>query len=131
MALIPATLAAGRWQTLTLAEQLGNIGSELARLAAARQRPDPASADAAAARLFALLDLTLADPRWRRRLKELTRLREVIGDCAVGGSAFGVDAVTLGAYLLPFALAARHHPYPFSPPRSSPPSATLRTNSYE
>src|SRR2546422_4887086 len=26
-----ASLAAGRWQTLTLAEQLGNVGSEVAR----------------------------------------------------------------------------------------------------
>lgn len=67
MTALHLTLAAGRWQTFTLAEQLGNIGSELARFAAGQEHHDPTAADAAAARLFELLDLTIADPRWRLR----------------------------------------------------------------
>ncbi len=106
MAPIHATLAAGRWQLLTLAQQLGNIGSEFARFCRARERGQTA-ADPAAFRLLELLDLTIADQRWRRRLKELTRLREVFCNLWLEAGAYQVTPADLEAYFTAFALRAR------------------------
>jgi hypothetical protein len=74
-------LAAGRWFTLSLAEQLGNVGSEYERALRWKEQTDKVRFEHAFARMLELLDLTIVDPRWRNhRLKELTRLREVICD---------------------------------------------------
>lgn len=70
-------LARGRWFTLSIAEQLGNAGSEFGRAIAAQSRRDVERAQAALTRFFELIDLTIADPRWRgARRRELVRLRE-------------------------------------------------------
>jgi hypothetical protein len=74
-------LAAGRWFTFTLAEQLGNVGSDYERALRWKATGDKIRFEHAFARTLELLDLTIADPRWKNhRLKELTRLREVICD---------------------------------------------------
>ncbi len=74
-------LAAGRWFTFSLAAQLGNVGSEYERALRWKERGDEVRFEHAFARLLELVDLTIADPRWKNhRLKELTRLREVICD---------------------------------------------------
>jgi hypothetical protein len=36
-----------------------------------------------------LLDLTMADTRWRGRLKEIARARELLCDAASGGHEYG------------------------------------------
>lgn len=64
---------------MSLAEQLGNVGSEYERAQRWKQRNEPIHFQKAFDRMLELLDLTIADKRWRNhRLKELTRLREVI-----------------------------------------------------
>ena len=79
-------LAAGGWGRLSLAEQLGNVGSEVGRMRRWRDR-DERLATAAFDRALELLDLTLADARWRGRLKEIARARELLCDAASGGGA--------------------------------------------
>ena len=101
-----AELAEGGWGKLTLAEQLGNVGSEVGRAARAFQK-DPARCEAAAARAFELLDLTIADVRWRKRLKELTRVREVLADALLSGGQYNTSLEDLDRYFFPFVLAAR------------------------
>jgi hypothetical protein len=49
----------------------------------------------------------LADPRWRGRLREIARAREVVCDFLVGDNAYGSTAESLDRYFLPFATAAR------------------------
>ena len=72
-------MAAGRWYSMSLANQVGNVGSEYERALRAKAKGDTKYFDGAAARLFELLDLTTDDPRWsERRLQKLRRLREVI-----------------------------------------------------
>jgi hypothetical protein len=70
-----------QWGTLTLAEQLGNIGSDFERALRWRAAANASLFGTAAARTLELLDLTLTDQRWHTaRLNELTRLRgEVCG----------------------------------------------------
>jgi hypothetical protein len=99
-------LAAGRWQRLTLSEQLGNIGSEVSR-AARSQGKDVVRFEKAAERAFELFDITLADPRHRGRLREISRLYEVFADAIEGGYEYGTTLKGLEKYFTYFALAAR------------------------
>lgn len=100
------SLAAGRWQKLSLMEQLGNVGSEVGR-AARWQNKDSRFRDEAVFRALELLDLTLADPRWRGRLREIGRLREVLCDAWLGGNSYNTTLSDLDRYFLHFAVAAR------------------------
>lgn len=100
------TLAAGRWNEFSLAEQLGNIGSEISR-ASRWHGKNQALFQGAQERAFELLDLTIQDRRWQGRLKELTRAREVFSDAISGGEAYGSTLDDLDRYFLAFALAAR------------------------
>ncbi|MGH7267939.1 MAG: hypothetical protein ACREMB_24245 [Candidatus Rokuibacteriota bacterium] len=99
-------LAAGGWARLSLAEQLANVGSEVGRLRRWTGR-DERLAGAAFERALELLDLTLADARWRGRLKEIARAREVLCDAASGGHRYGSTLEALDRYFLAFAVAAR------------------------
>jgi hypothetical protein len=107
---VHAGLASGRWQTLTLAEQLGNIGSEVGRAIRAGERDDADRFEGALERALELFDLTLADPRWRgHRVREIARAREVACDFPVGENDYRSTAASLDAYFLQFAIAARRN----------------------
>lgn len=93
---------------MTLAEQLANIGAEVGRAARARAQGNEQRLGPALDRALELFDLTLADERWRHRLKEIARSREVVCDFLVGDNVYGSTAESLDAYFLPFAVAARH-----------------------
>ena len=99
-------LADGRWQTLSLAEQLGNIGSEVHRAHKAEKTNENRFL-AARDRALELFDLTLADPRWRGRLREIARAQEVFCDATLGGELYGSTLENLEKYFDQFALAAR------------------------
>lgn len=101
-----ASLAAGRWQTLSLTEQMANVGSEVAR---ARRwlGKDAQLCENAFVRALELLDLTIGDQRWAGRRKELTRARECLCDAMLGGHGYGNDLESLDRYFFAFAMAAR------------------------
>ena len=85
--------AAERWGTLSLAEQLGNVGSEVGRAIRWASR-DAERARAALYRALDLMDLTLNDDRHRRmpaRLRELARAREVMVDFLAGTNEYRID----------------------------------------
>ena len=99
-------LAAGRWQSFSLMEQLGNVGSDVAR-AARWYEKDQQRCQQAFERALELLDLTIADERWKGRRKELTRARELLCDAMFGGHTYGSDLASLDRYFFHFAVAAR------------------------
>lgn len=99
-------LAAGRWQSLSLMEQLGNVGSDMARAARWYGR-DQQRCEQAFDRALELLDLTIADERWKGRRKELTRARELLCDAMFGGTTYDSDLASLDRYFFHFAMAAR------------------------
>jgi hypothetical protein len=102
-------LTAERWWTFTLAEQLGNIGSEVSRTLKWRSR-NPEIAQRAMERALELIDLTLDDRRHRSsvaRLREICRVREVLLDFLVGPNQYASTEVTLQRYFDAFAVAAR------------------------
>jgi hypothetical protein len=93
---------------MTLAEQLGNVGSEVSRTLKWRNR-NPELAQRSLARALELIDLTLDDPRHRgsvARLRELCRVREVLLDYVVGSNLHGSTEATLQRYFDAFACAA-------------------------
>jgi len=102
-------LAAGRWNELTLMEQLANIGSEVGRATRAKSQGTEQRLAGALDRALELFDLTLADDRWRDRLREVARAREIVCDFLVGDNEYGSTAESLDRYFLPFAMAARRN----------------------
>src|SRR3990172_12060540 len=72
-------LASGRWYRLKLVEQIANIGSEVERMIAFQEK-DKDFAKLALYRALELVDLTVADPKNKKRLKEILRLRELLVD---------------------------------------------------
>ncbi len=103
------SLAKGGWQRLTLSEQLGNIGSEVSR-AIISEGKDEKRFNGAVERALELFDLTLDDERWRGRLREIGRAREVFCDAISGGREYGSSLKDLDRYFFDFALVARHTP---------------------
>ncbi|OFW28863.1 MAG: hypothetical protein A3H97_16425 [Acidobacteria bacterium RIFCSPLOWO2_02_FULL_65_29] len=102
-------LAAGRWWELSLAEQLGHVGSEVSRAVRWTSR-NPGVARGALYRALELLDLTLDDPRQRRsvaRLREIARAREVVADFFAGPNQYGSTGPSLQKYFDAYARAAR------------------------
>ncbi|MBI4369983.1 MAG: hypothetical protein HY547_07115 [Elusimicrobia bacterium] len=103
-----ASLAQGRWHQMSLAEQMGNIGSEISR-AYRWEGKERKLFEGAFYRALELFDLTLADPRWQkaRRLKEIARAREIVCDAYFGGHEYGSRFEDLRSYFDHFAIAAR------------------------
>ena len=102
-------MAAGRWWELTLAEQLGHVGSEVSRTLKWRSR-NPRISQGAMERALELIDLTLADPRHRAsvaRLREIARAREVLVDFLVGSNQYSTTGPALQRYFDAYAVAAR------------------------
>ncbi len=101
-------LAEGRWFTLSIAEQMGNIGSEVERALSWRQRGKQQEFEKAFARALELIDLTLADHRLAlHRRREVARAREVLCDLCYGGNEFGTSVDQLRKYFLQFGILAR------------------------
>jgi hypothetical protein len=80
MSLQHKELAEGRWNTLSFAEQMANIGSEIERTISWRKKGRPEISARAFERALELIDLTVADAKNRPRLKELLRVREAVSD---------------------------------------------------
>ena len=103
-----AALAAGKWSSYSLVEQMGNIGSEVERALRAVETGNPDRRDRALDRALELFDLTAADGRWHGgRRREVLRAREYVCRVVFGGGALPGDADFLRRYFLQFAVAAR------------------------
>ncbi len=101
-------LAAGRWQTLSLVEQMANIGSEASRTIRATGRGQEERATNAMARALELFDLTAIDPRWKgARRREVLRARELFCALRYSSAPPPGDAEFVERYFLQFAVAAR------------------------
>ncbi len=106
MAIQHKELVTGGWQKLSFYEQMGNIGSEISRALNWRNK-DEKLYENAIDRAFELLDLTIADFRWRLRLKEIVRVRELLADAMFGGKEYQTTFEDLNDYFFHFAFAAR------------------------
>ena len=95
-----------RWRQFNLFEQLGNVGSEVHRAAQWKNKDEELSRNSLY-RALELLDFTIQDPRWKKGLKELARVREFLIDAFYGGKEYGNTLDDLDRYFFQFAFAAR------------------------
>jgi hypothetical protein len=93
-----------KWRKMSLAEQMGNIGSEVFRLINSKERGDLNNAKSSFVRALELIDLTIEDKRWKGRLFEVLRLREVICNFYLDKKIYNVSVDNLKKYFIPFAL---------------------------
>ncbi len=100
-------LAAGRWQSLTLISQLGNAGSEVERALRWKEKGNAEYSRLAFERALELIDLTIADPKNNKRLREITRMREMLVDYFFAENEFRSTPESWRKYFLAFAVAAR------------------------
>ena len=99
-------LAAGRWREFSLMEQLANVGSEVERALNWRRKNNSEYSRMAFERALELLALTIDDPRHRRRLHELTRLREALLDYFLGSNQFCSTEASWRRYFYGYGYAA-------------------------
>jgi len=107
-----AELAGGRWEAISLAEQMGNIGSEISRVIRWKNKGNAERMQGALERALELIDLSI---RWAQRtesrqknpgaLRELCRLREAVCDSYFGENELSSDDSSMLRYFDQFALA--------------------------
>ena len=100
-------LAAGRWHELSFFEQMANIGAEIGRTVGWKEKNRPDYSGRAFERALELLDLTISDPRNRRRLRELLRVREALADHFAFDNSYQSTDESWQRYFYPFQFAAR------------------------
>jgi len=109
-------LSAERWGRMSLAEQLSNIGAEVARAARAKDRGDDVRLGQHLDLALELFWFTLDDERWRAQRVEIGRARELVCDFLAGDNEYASTAESLDAYFLPFSyLALRAAAEPSAP----------------
>ena len=102
-----AKLAAGRWHTFPLVEQMANIGSEVERAIKWKNKGNRDFFALAFERAIELLDLSLTDPKNMTRLKELLRVRESLADYFLFNNEYGSSDEKWRRYFYAFNYAAR------------------------
>lgn len=102
-----AEMAKGRWAEMSLAEQMGNIGSEVSRSLRWWKSGKPERFESAFGRALELFDLTIAGCVGRPGvLKEVCRAREEFCDYFLG-EEYATDANMMMRYYDQFAMLAR------------------------
>lgn len=100
-------LAAGKWNLLSFAEQMANVGSEIERTISWKRKGRPDFSGRAFERALELMDLTIADPKNRPRLKELLRVREAVADHFYFDNSYQSTPESWQRYFGSFLFAAR------------------------
>ena|SRR5579863_2366126 len=98
-------LARVSWAKFSLEEQMANIGSEVSR--ALKAQGNEARYWGAVARALDLFYLTIGDPRWKGRLREILRIRELFAAAALGSEEFQTSLQDLDRYFDCFTWIAR------------------------
>jgi len=86
--IIHTTLAGGRWYNLSIVMQMANIGCDVERAIRWRNKGDLEYSRNAFERALELLMFTIADPKNRKRLKELCRMKEALIDYFMGDNEY-------------------------------------------
>jgi hypothetical protein len=100
-------LASKNWNKLTLIEQMANIGSEVERTISWKNKGNLEYSKMAFIRALELLDLTITCDRNRKRLKELTRVREALVDYFESDNQFSSSDKLWKKYFFAFNYSAR------------------------
>lgn len=104
--MIHKDLAAGRWFTFSLVEQMANVGSDVIRTINWKNKGNLEYSRKAFERALELLELTIADPKHKGRLKELLRVREALIDHFVYDNEYNSTDDSWQKYFFSFNYAA-------------------------
>lgn len=96
-----------RWAALPFIEQMANIGSEIGRALNWREKNNEHYSQKAFERSLDLISLTIENISVNTRLKEITRLREVLIDFFLGENEYASTEGALRRYFMQFAYACR------------------------
>lgn len=100
-------LAQGKWNKLTLMEQLTNVGSEVERAIKWKEKNNMPYSQMAFERALELMTLTIADKKNMPRLKEIARVREALVDYFAADNSFASSDENWRKYFFAFNYAAR------------------------
>ena len=100
-------LADGKWFELSFPSQMANIGSEVNRTINWKNKNNFDYSGQAFQRALELLYLTISDPKNKKRLRELTRLYEVLVDYFAFDNEYGSTDQLWQNYFLAFNYLAR------------------------
>jgi len=100
-------LSRGEWKALSFFEQMANIGSEVERAINWKKKKDEEYSRMAFERALELIDLTMADTKNRKRLREISRIRESLADYFIGGNQHLSSEKVWKNYFYGFAFAIR------------------------
>jgi len=103
-------LSQGKWQKMSLIEQMANIGSEVERAINWKNKNDKEYSRMVFERALELIDLTISDGKNRWRLKEILRVRESLVDYFIGGNQYSSSDKSWKNYFYAFGLAASIKP---------------------
>ena len=95
-----------RWFRFSLEEQLANVGCDIDRAISWKKRGMLEDSHAAFYRALELLGLTIADPKHKKRLRELTRTREALIDYFLCNNEYNTTDDIWHNYFLWFNYAA-------------------------
>lgn len=100
-------LANGKWFELSFPDQMANIGSEVSRTISWKNKNNPEYSQKAFERALELLSLTISDEKNKKRLRELTRLNEVLVDYFAFNNEYKSNDQSWQNYFLAFNYMAR------------------------
>jgi hypothetical protein len=106
MKILHKQLASGRWFELPLIEQLANVGSDVERTIQWKKKGDLEYSQKAFERVLDLLNLTIEDPKNKRRLKEVLRTREALIDHFLSDNSYATTDESWQKYFYEFGYAA-------------------------
>lgn len=107
-------LSLGKWFNLSFFAQMANIGSEVERAISWKKKNKKDYSRLAFFRSLELLELTIADKKNINKLKELTRLKEMLSDYFFFNNDYQSTDDEWRCYFYPFnyALSLKHSEYP-------------------
>ena len=103
------TNLADRWHTLSIFEQMANIGAEVGRAISWQNKKNKKMSKNAFYRALELVDFTVNDSKNTKSLKEILRMRELMVDYFVGCNEYNSTDEQWEKYFYPFNFAARNN----------------------
>ena len=100
-------LSNGKWFEHSFPDQMANIGSEVSRAISWKNKNNPEYSQKAFERALELLSLTISDEKNKKRLRELTRLNEVLVDYFAFNNEYKSTDQSWQNYFLAFNYMAR------------------------
>jgi len=96
-----------KWKNYSIFEQMANIGAEVGRAINWKKKHNFKMYTNAFYRALELIDLTVADKKNKNSLKEILRMRELLGDYFLGDNVYCSTEKIWEKYFYPFNFVVR------------------------